>query len=323
MKKLIKRILPLMEWPLLPLIVISGFILKLYRRVGSHNLRRLTNVLKRMGVFPLIDHYYEPLFNDQHLKSELSKLRKLPGIKFNEDAQIGLLKQLNYQNEFDHFLKKEIDKSSFSSFKINNGSFAPGDSEFLFNFVRHIKPKKIIEVGCGETTKIIQAAIEFNKNENEANNVCSHICIEPYEQPWLENFSNIELIRKKVENIDLKLFHDLKAGDLLFIDSSHMIRPQGDVLFNFLSIIPSLKKDIYVHVHDIFTPHDYPDAWVKDQVRFWNEQYLLEALLTGSDKLEVVAALNLLKRNYFNDLQKVCPYLTLNNEPGSFYFRTK
>ena len=102
-----------------------------------------------------------------------------------------------------------------------------------------------------------------------------------------------------------------------------MIRPQGDVLFNFLSIIPSLKKDIYVHVHDIFTPHDYPDAWVKDQVRFWNEQYLLEALLTGSDKFEVVAALNLLKRNYFNDLQKVCPYLTLNNEPGSFYFRTK
>ena len=100
-----------MEWPLLPLIVVSALILKLYRRVGSHNLRRFTNVLKRIGVFPLIDHYYEPLFNDQHLKKDLRKPRKLPGIEFNEDAQIGLLKQLNYQNEFDHFIKKEIEKS--------------------------------------------------------------------------------------------------------------------------------------------------------------------------------------------------------------------
>jgi len=321
MKDLIKRIIPLIEWLFLPVLVISAFVLKLYRRVGSNNLKRSTNILKKIGVFPLRDHYYEPMFNDKHLTSDLRKPRKLPGINFNEEAQIELLKQLTYQNDFDHFVKTEIDKSDFSSFKIENGSFDSGDSEFLFNFVRHIKPKKVIEVGCGTSTKIIQSAILFNEKEKDS--ICSHFCIEPYEQPWLENFPKIELIRDKVESLDLELFQDLKAGDLLFIDSSHMIRPQGDVLQEYLSIIPSLQKGVYVHVHDIFSPHDYLDLWVKDQVRFWNEQYLLEALLTGSATLEVVAALNLLKHKYYDDLHKVCPYLTTDREPGSFYFRTK
>ena len=323
MKNLIKRLIPLLELPFLLPLIISAFVLKLYRRVGSKNLKRSTNILKRVGVFPIRDHYYEPLFNDKYLKNDLREPRKLPGIDFNEKAQIELLKKLTYQNDFDYFLNKEIDKSDLSSFKIDNKSFKSGDAEFLFNFVRHIKPKKIIEVGCGESTKIIQSAIQLNSKEQEKDNICSHICIEPYEQPWLESFSNINLIRDKVENLDFKLFQDLEDGDLLFIDSSHIIRPQGDVLWEYLSIIPSLQKRVYIHVHDIFSPYDYPDGWVKEQVLFWNEQYLLEALLTGSDKLEVVASLNFLKHKYYENLEKVCPYLNQSREPGSFYFRTK
>jgi hypothetical protein len=261
------------------------------------------------------------MFNDMHLTSDLRIPRLLPGIDFNEKAQLELLKYLTYQSDFNHFVKIDIHKSDFFSFKINNGSFDSGDAEFLFNFIRHVKPSKIIEIGCGMSTKIIQGAIKFNQKDKDG--ICSHICIEPYELPWLDNFSKIELIRDKVENIDLNLFKDLKSGDLLFIDSSHIIRPQGDVLYEYLQIIPSLQKGVYVHVHDIFSPRDYLDAWIKDQVRFWNEQYLLEALLTESGKFEVVAALNLLKHKYYDNLRKVCPYLTADREPGSFYFRIK
>jgi hypothetical protein len=323
MKNLIKKLLPLLELLFLIPLIISAFVLKLYRRVGSKNLKLSTNILKKIGVFPIRDHYYEPLFNDKYLANDLRKPRNLVGIDFNEKEQIKLLKQLTYQNDFDYFLKKEINKSDFSSFKIDNGSFDSGDAEFLFNFVRYIKPKKIIEVGCGESTKIIQSAIKLNNTEQVEESICSHVCIEPYEQPWLESFSNINLIRDKVESLDFKLFQGLEDGDLLFIDSSHIIRPQGDVLWEYLSIIPNLPKGVYVHVHDIFSPNDYPNSWIKEQVLFWNEQYLLEALLTGSDKLEVVAALNFLKHNYYKDLKKVCPYLNQNREPGSFYFRTK
>ena len=102
-----------------------------------------------------------------------------------------------------------------------------------------------------------------------------------------------------------------------------MIRPQGDVLKEYLEIFPQLKPGVFVHVHDIFTPKDYLKSWVVDDVRFWNEQYLLEALLTNTNRYEVIAALNFLKNNHYELFSQVCPYITKEREPGSFYFRVK
>jgi len=320
MKNVIKKVIPVLDWALLLLLLPSALVMKIYRRLGSKRLLRSTNLLKKIGVFPIRDHYYEPLFNDKHLSVSLREPRNLPGINFNELEQIELLKQLTYQNEFLDFVESESKKLEPSSFKLDNGSFESGDAEFLFNFIRHIKPRKVIEIGCGTSTKIIQKAI--GENDISENSATSHLCVEPYEQPWLEKFPKIKLIRDKVENLDLKIFQDLEAGDLLFIDSSHMIRPQGDVLHEFLSIIPSLKKGVFVHIHDIFSPHDYLDEFVKTSVLFWNEQYLLEALLTGNSALKVVASLNMLKHRHYNELKNVCPYLTESREPGSFYLKT-
>lgn len=290
----------------------------IYRRVGSRRLRISTKVLKKIGVFPIIDHYYEPLFNDIHIEENMSVARKLPGIKFNEEKQIDLLNKLNYQAEFSSFIDMNKNIKNDSAFSLPNESFGGGDAEFLFNFVRHIRPKNIIEIGCGNSTKIIQHAVSLN---NSSGYRANHICVEPYEQPWLAHFPNIKLLRKKVESLEVTIFNQLEEGDLLFIDSSHIIRPQGDVLSEYLQIIPSLKKGVYIHIHDIFTPHDYLETWIKESVRFWNEQYILEALLTDSVNLEVVASLNLLKHKYFESLSGVCPYLSKDSEPGSFYIQ--
>ena len=100
-----------------------------------------------------------------------------------------------------------------------------------------------------------------------------------------------------------------------------MIRPQGDVLYEYLEILPKLKSGVIVHVHDIFSPRDYPQQWIQKDVRFWNEQYLLEALLGNSSRYEVLASLNFLKQSKFEELSKICKYLTKESEPGSFYFR--
>ena len=109
-------------------------------------------------------------------------------------------------------------------------------------------------------------------------------------------------------------------NDILFIDSSHMIRPQGDVLKIFLEILPKLKKGVIVHVHDIFTPKNYPEKWLIKENKFWNEQYLLQAIL-NSNKYKILAPLYYLKRNKFNQLKKVCPYLKIDSKPSSFYFK--
>lgn len=319
MKSLKLRMLLLLEVIGLPFLVLAAFTLKLYRRIGSKRLKISTKALRKIGVFPIRNHYYEPLFDDEILENDLSEPRLLPGIDFNEAGQIEFLTNLHYQCEFDEFIEDEENNADASAFRIDNGTFESGDAEFLFNFVRYTKPRKIIEIGCGASTKIIHKAIELNEEEGK---VADHICVEPYERPWLEKFPKIELVRDRVESISLELFQDLNAGDFLFIDSSHMIRPQGDVLHEYLTIIPSLREGVFVHVHDIFSPRDYLNDWIINKVLFWNEQYLLEALLTRSTSFEVVAALNLLKTKHYSKLLKVCPYLTEGREPGSLYFRT-
>ena len=120
--------------------------------------------------------------------------------------------------------------------------------------------------------------------ENE-NYSCEHVCIEPYEIEWLEKL-NVKVIRELVENTDTTVFSTLDKNDILFIDSSHIIRPQGDVLFEYLEILPVLKSGVFVHIHDIFTPEDYPDDWVNN-ASFWNEQYLLEAFLSFNNEFIV------------------------------------
>src|SRR5690606_29222842 len=98
----------------------------------------------------------------------------------------------------------------------------------------------------------------------------------------------VEVLRKKVEDIPLEYFRQLQPNDVLFIDSSHVIRPQGDVLYEFLELLPDLPSGVFVHIHDIFTPFDYPEDWVKDHVRLWNEQYLLEAFLSFNRDFRIV-----------------------------------
>ena len=303
-----------------PLLIMSASVLKLYRRVGSHRLPLSTKILRKIGVFPVRNHYYEPLFDDGMVKCS-SNPRILPGIDFNIEKQLNLLAKLTYQGEFVQFIDEQSKRVDNSGFKFGNRSFESGDAEFLYNFVRHLKPNKIIEIGCGNSTKIIQEAVHQNKKEDQIDT--THICVEPYEQPWLESFPKINLVRKRVEDLDFEIFEGLTKGDLLFIDSSHIIRRDGDVLNEYLRIIPSLTSGCYVHVHDIFTPYDYPYEWLSKNVLFWNEQYLLEALLSGGKSYDVVASLNLLCRQHYAELKNVCTYLDRNREPGSFYFKVK
>jgi hypothetical protein len=300
------------------LVIPAALTLLKYRQFGSATFPKTTQRLKKIGVFPIKNHYYEPLFDDTQLQKSLSENRRLPGLNLNTPGQLSFLKTLVYSPEL-LALKLDNKSNDVNTFYINNSSFESGDAEYLYQIIRATKPSKIIEIGSGHSTKIANIALQ--KNKNETNQSARHICIEPYEMPWLESFSDVQVLRKRVEDCALDWATELRSGDILIVDSSHIIRPQGDVLKEYLEIFPQLASGVYIHVHDIFTPKDYPRSWLVDDVRFWNEQYLLEALLSNTDRYEVIGALNYLKNNHFDDLQKICPYLTLEKEPGSFYIR--
>ncbi len=165
-------------------------------------------------------------------------------------------------------------------------------------------------------------AIEAIRKNRESDSMydCKHVCIEPYEMPWLEKTS-VSVIRKKIEDVELSFFSELGENDILFIDSSHIIRPAGDVLFEYLELLPTLKKGVIVHVHDVFSPKNYPKQWVEDEVRLWNEQYLLEAFLSDNNKWKIIGALNYLHHNHYDNLKPIAPFLKPDSEPGSFYIQ--
>lgn len=310
----------LLSWAVVP----AALLLRWYRERtygGSWRGRwgRTTLRLKNMGVYPIVDHYHEPLFDHRKLGSSLRKDRDLPGIDLNVQGQQKLLRELACAQELlDMDLGRPREEED-ELFYIGNPAYQAGDADFLYQFLRHTKPGKVVEIGSGFSTKLARQALQ--KNAAETGRRAGHICIEPYERPWLEKLDDIELRRERLEECTLQWAEELQAGDLLFVDSSHIIRPQGDVLKIYLEILPRLQPGVHIHVHDIFTPKDYLDAWVEDHVWMWNEQYLLEAMLTNTSRYEVVAALNFLRHHHYEMLGKVCPYLAAEHEPASLYMR--
>lgn len=320
-KDAIKRSLVLFDVLAVPVSGLCCLFLAIVRRLGVERLPLQRWVFAKIGVFPIRDHYYEPLFNPLRLKRSLRQDRHLPGINFNDREQLKLLDAFDFNEEL---LSIPLHSDGSLSFYYQNDSFLSGDAEFLFNIIRHYRPRKLIEIGCGNSTLMMIEAIVKNRQKDPSYS-CEHIAIEPFNAPWLESLG-IKPIRKLVEDVDPELFQSLDRNDILFIDSSHMIRPQGDVLREYLELLPSLRNGVLIHVHDIFSPKDYLDLWVLKQVRFWNEQYLLEAFLTLNDQFEVIGALNYLHHHYRAQLCSKCPILASEpegREPGSFWMRRR
>jgi hypothetical protein len=302
---------------LLPVILVASVPLKLFRKLGGRRLPLSRQLLRRVGIWPLRKNYYDPLFDPRDLSSPLETPRTLPGIDWNVDEQLLILQQMHYAEELKTFLKPSDDGARKYSY--DNPSFLSGDADYLYSFVRLNKPRRVIEIGCGSSTLLIAEAISRNR-EVDAGYECIHTCVEPYENPWLEQL-NVNLIRERAERLGVKPFLSLQANDLLFIDSSHIIRPCGDVVFQIIEVLPRLERGVFVHIHDIFSPRNYLAEWVNELGYLWNEQYLLEAFLSQNDKFKIVGALNYLHHNHYAKIEAICATYDPSREPGSFYIQ--
>lgn len=318
MKNFLKRLLPVVDPLLVPLVAPSAMLLRIIRRAGIQRMPFCKRTLLGTGVFPILDQYCEPQFNFRDQVSGFDAPRSLPGIDWNIPEQLELLGRLCFSDELAELSAGGAEaRDDPQQFRINNGSFESGDAEVWYNVIRLHKPSRIVEIGSGNSTLLAAMAIRRNQAE-DPNYACRHVCIEPYEAPWLEE-TGVSVLRSRVEELDPSWFDDLGPGDILFIDSSHVIRPEGDILFEYLEILPRLARGVIVHVHDIFSPRNYPQSWLVDEVRLWNEQYLLEAFLSYNRSWKTIAALNLLHHDHHEALKRVCPFLTPDREPGSFY----
>jgi predicted O-methyltransferase YrrM len=167
-------------------------------------------------------------------------------------------------------------------FDLQNEYYSSPDAEILYALVALYRPKRIIEVGSGNSTRLFRAAIEDAKLATRL------VSIDPHPRLEVRQYAD-DLLQVPVETMnDLSPFDQLAENDILFIDSSHAIQPGNDVIFLFLNVLPRLRRGVLVHIHDIFLPFEYPEEWLVTKRWEWNEQYLVQALLQDSDSFIVI-----------------------------------
>lgn len=232
-------------------------------------------------------HFYScvPSLENRALakKQGSAKSKVLSGIDLNEDGQLALLDCFKDFYQQLSFLPK---KNNQYRFFYENPAYSYADSIFLNCFIRYLQPQKIIEIGSGYSS-----CMTLDTNELFFNNSIECTFIEPYPQ-LLESLlkpddkERINIIDKPLQNVGVSVFSELKAGDILFIDSTHVSKAGSDVNKIFFDILPSLNKGVFVHIHDVFFPLEYPDQWLDDG-RAWNEQYILRAFLQYNNKFKI------------------------------------
>jgi SAM-dependent methyltransferase/predicted O-methyltransferase YrrM len=267
-------------------------------------------------------HFYAPIPHVGDLGEELwANDSFLPGIDLKEDRQLAFLEELSakFKVEYDAFPSQPTGDPHCYHFK--QPMFRSVDAEVLYSIVRQRQPKRIIEVGSGYSTLVTIAALRKNAELGTPGEL---IAIEPY--PLEEVLSGLpglsELRRTTVQSVELDLFTSLTENDILFIDSSHVLRLDSDVRYLFLEVLPRLAPGVVVHVHDIFLPRDYPREWVVDEHRFWTEQYLLQAFLAFNAGFEVLWAGSYMCINHSDALQRAFrSFDPATVWPGSFWMR--
>lgn len=249
-------------------------------------------------------HYYEPIPDFRTITSQqLERRREFRSIDFRWDEQLRLLRELadGYRDEL-----QQLDREDF-----RNDYFAGFDAAVYYSLIRYLKPKRVIEIGSGYSTRFANKALTRNAND------ATLTCIEPHPERLNCRKLNLDLIQKRVEEIDVDFFSQLEANDILFIDSSHTVKFGSDVCYEFLDVLPTLKPGVWVHVHDIFFPHDYPAEWLLKRRLALNEQYLLEAFLSFNREFQIALA------NHWLMLDHTAAVNELWNDDGvssSFWF---
>jgi hypothetical protein len=278
---------------------------------------------ERKGIHITPVHYSQPIPDTRTLNDGLwGKRFELTGIDMNDQNQLNLLAKFAslYKGEYDCFPSHQT--SIPYEFYFNNGRFESVDCELLYCMIRHFRPNTIIEIGSGNSTYLSAQALL--KNKDELGLESKLIAIEPYPNKTLKNgFPGLsKLIEKRVQDVEISIFCELKENDILFIDSSHVLKIGNDVQKIYLEILPKLAKNVLIHVHDIFFPSDYPKEIILKHHRFWTEQYLLQAFLSFNSAFEVLWASSYFHLNRPEILERAfSSYHKDKRWPGSFWMR--
>ncbi len=268
-------------------------------------------------------HYYSPIVSLDQVKLKEDVIWKpdqtstVNNIELNPEKQKVLLGNLECFYSALPFTSEAIKENRYF---LKNTFYSYTDGIVLYAMIRHFKPKMIIEIGSG-----FSSALMMDVNDIFFNSEIALKFIEPYPtrlkslMGFREN-KNAVLIEENAQDIDLNIFKKLQKNDILFIDSSHIVKTGSDVNYILFEILPKLNEGVLIHFHDIFYPFEYPKKWVVNG-RNWNESYFLKAFLMYNNNFEIILFSDYMHKFHKESFKKMP--LTYENTGGNLWLVKK
>jgi len=283
-----------------------------FKTLAKNSWHRSFRVLQRAGINLLPAHFYScvPDLDDLARRTDWRKPRSMYGVAHRDiDDQMALLGEwLAPQTE--RHRQRSIHAEAIAGGG-SDGGYGEIDAEVLFGFVATNKPGRIIQVGCGVSTAVITMAAEAVGEKPEI------VCIEPYPSPYLKEAERkgvIRLVAQPAQLVDYWQLAALGTGDLLFVDSTHAVKPGSEVNYLIHEVLPRLSNGVWVHFHDIYFPYDYTRGALDSDLFFPQESTLLYAFLTGNDRYRLEVCLSMIHYAAADRLQRLIPKYQPNDQ---------
>ena len=267
-------------------------------------------------------HYYSPIVNVAEL---VASRAKQPGtldlleIDADPKRQFALFRQLSA-----HFGRIPFPVTQTGAFRyyFENNFYGYGDALTLSAFIQQFKPNRIIEVGCGFSSAVILDTLD-HMTLPHSNTSC--VFVEPFPDRLKlllrpGDHRRVTIIEKQVQQVDLALFSALEENDILFLDTTHVLKTGSDVHHELFKILPRLNPGVLIHFHDVFDGFEYPDAWVLDENRSWNELYALRAFLMNNSKYKIMLMNSTVAKNYPDEARTIS-HDFMKNPGGALWLR--
>lgn len=270
------------------------------------------------GAFPP-GHFYSPIPDLDDVRSRASQIFRAhaatPGVRINAEHQLSRL------SEFQRFAAEmpypESGAVDGLRYRYDNDFFGHGDAVAYFCMLRSIAPRRIVEIGSGWSS-----ALALDVDELFLGGATSMTFIEPYPDR-LESLitdadrGRVRVVADALHDVETDVFDQLRSGDVLFVDSTHVGKIGSDVNQIMFEILPRLPSGVHVHIHDIFYPFEYPEQWVMEG-RAWNELYLLHAFLIENNRFTINWFNSFLAQEHVDRVAAALP-LWARNPGGSIW----
>jgi len=278
-------------------------------RVAAQLLRRWIDnpdcrtICRQYGFHPTPLNYMYPIPDVEALPPSVVCARHdASALRLEGSTHLAWLRQLH--SRFGHECRfPEQPSWNPNDFHLAQDKFTKADASILHMMIRETRPRRIVEVGCGNSTLVTARAGLLNSKEGAP---MTFTAIEPCPKAYLQAGvpGLTRLVAEPVERVSAEVFKELEANDILFIDSSHIVKCGSDLQHLLLNVVPNLCAGVVVHFHDIYLPYEYPSTWLQTGL-YYNESYFLHAFLSGNRDFETVLPCHWLERNHPEALREM------------------